>query len=378
MQSHRSWIWQHEGWPEFSYDSGTLLPLVASVSRLIGALTAIARTLSDAERLDARERALTDDTMETAAIEGEILRRSSVRASIRRRLGLPVEREDRDERADGLVSLLLDARENRQPLSEERLFGWHAALFPAGYSGLHKIRVACYRGEEEMRIVSGPMRRETVHYVAPPATAVGPEMARLLNRLNSGGEPEALLEAGIAHLWFVMIHPFDDGNGRIARAMTDYLLARSYPPLMELVSFSKHISLDRRGYYRALEAAGKNGMDITPWLEWFLHAFEEALRESQWIVERVISKARFWQQHANVTLNARQQKVINRLLDSGDRFQGGMTTRKYAGMTRCSKVTASRDLADLANKNILRKRPGGGRSTSYELAAPLSRPRDLT
>ena len=167
--------------------------------------------------------------------------------------------------------------------------------------------------------------------------------------------------------FFIMIHPFDDGNGRIGRAVTDYLLARSYPSLMELVSFSKYISLDRKGYYSVLEAAGKNGMDITPWLEWFLQTFEVALQESQWIVERVVTKARFWQQNRDVVLNARQQKVINRLLDSGDRFEGGMTTRKYAGMTKCSSVTASRDLADLVDKNILQKRPGGGRSTSYAL-----------
>ncbi len=368
MQSHHPWIWQQNDWPEFHYDSGLLLPHVSSVSRLIGALSAICQTLSNTERLNAQERVLTDDAVETAAIEGEALRRSSVRASIRKRLGLPVEREDWDERADGLVSVLLDARlQSRQPLTGERLFGWHAALFPRGYSGLHKIRVARYRGKEEMQIVSGAIGRETVHYVAPPKAELDREMTRFLNWLNTENGPDPLLKAGIAHLWFIMIHPFDDGNGRIGRAVTDYLLARSYPPLMELVSFSKYISLDRKGYYSILEAAGKNGMDITPWLKWFLQTFRAALLESQWIVERVITKARFRQQNRNVTLNARQQKVINRLLDSSDRVEGGMTTRKYAGMTKCSSVTASRDLADLVEKNILRKRPGGGRSTSYEL-----------
>ena len=368
MQSHHSWIWQQKDWPEFYYDSGPLLPNISSVSRLIGALTAICQTLSDMERLDAQERVLTDDTMETAAIEGEVLRRSSVRASIRKRLGLLVEQEDWDERADGLVSVLLDARlPQQQSLSEERLFGWHAALFPGGYSGLHKIRVARYRGKEEMHIVSGAIGRETVHYVAPPKAELDREMNCFLDWLNTENEPEPLLKAGIAHLWFIMIHPFDDGNGRIARAVTDYLLTRSYPSLMELVSLSKYISMDRKGYYSILEAAGKNGMDITLWLQWFLKTFEAALQESQWIVERVVTKAKFWQQNQNVILNARQQKVINRLLDSGDRFKGGMTTRKYASMTRCSSVTASRDLADLLDKNILQKRPGGGRSTSYAL-----------
>ena len=291
-----------------------------------------------------------------------------MRASIRKQLGLPVEREDWDARADGLVSVLLDARlPHNRPLTEERLFGWHSALFPGGYSGLHKIRVAKYRGQEEMQIVSGAIGRETVHYVAPPQKELAAEMTCFLDWLNSENEPEPLLKAGIAHLWFIMIHPFDDGNGRIARAVTDYLLAQSYPLLMELVSFSKYISLNRKGYYNILEAAGKNGLEITHWLEWFLETFETALQESQWIVEQVVTKAKFWQQHGKVSLNARQQKMINRLLDTDDRFEGGMTTRKYVGMTRCSSVTASRDLADLVEKNILQKRPGGGRSTSYEL-----------
>ena len=336
---------------------------------MIGGLEAICQTLSDVERLYAQERVLADDAMETAAIEGEILRRSSVRASIRKQLGLPVEREDWDARADGLVSVLLDARLKKQALTEERLFGWHAALFPGGYSGLHKIRVARYRGKEEMQIVSGSIGRETVHYVAPLKAELASGMTRFFDWLNTENEPEPLLKAGIAHLWFIMIHPFDDGNGRIGRAVADYLLSRSYSSLMELVSFSKYISLNRKGYYSVLEAAGKNGMDITPWLKWFLQIFEAALQESQWIVERVVTKAKFWQQHGIVSFNARQQKVINRLLDSSDRFEGGMTTRKYAGMTKCSSVTASRDLADLVDKNILQKRPAGGRSTSYELCS---------
>ena len=369
MQSNHLWIWQQKDWPDFYYDSGVLLPIISKVSRLIGGLIAICQTLSDAERLDAQERVLADDAMETAAIEGEVLRRSSVRASIRKRLGLPVEREDWDVRADGLVSVLLDARLKKQVLTEERLFGWHAALFPGGYSGLHKIRVAMYRGLEEMQIVSGSIGRETVHYVAPPQAELAEGITRFFDWLNKENEPEPLLKAGIVHLWFIMIHPFDDGNGRIGRAVTDYLLARSYPSLMELVSFSKYISLNRKGYYNVLEAAGKDGMDITSWLKWFLQTFEAALQESQWIVERVVTKAKFWQQHGKVTLNARQQKVINRLLDSGDRFEGCMTTRKYVGMTKCSSVTASRDLADLVDKNILQKRPGGGRSTSYELCS---------
>lgn len=368
MQTDHLWIWQHRDWPDFYYDSSILLREISTVSRLIGGLEAICQTLSDEERMGAREGALADDAVETAAIEGEILRRSSVRASIRRQLGLQVEHDDWDARADGLVSVLLDARlKQERPLTEERLFGWHAALFPTEYSGLRKIRVARYRGQEEMQIVSGPIGHETVHYVAPPQAELAKEMARFFDWINKKNETDPLLKAGIAHLRFIMIHPFDDGNGRIGRAVTDYLLAGSYPTLMELVSFSKHISLNRKGYYRVLEASGRNGMDITPWLEWFLQTLEAAMRESQWIVEQVVMKARFRQQHGNTSLNARQRKVINRLLESGDRFEGGMTTRKYVGMTKCSQATASRDLADLTRKNILQKRQGGGRSTSYDL-----------
>ena len=263
-----------------------------------------------------------------------------------------------------------DCRGHEQPLIEERLLGWHAAIFPSGYSGLHKIRIGQYRGKEEMQIVSGPFGKETVHYVAPPQKRLPKEMGHFLQWVNSNNEPDPLLKAGIAHLWFIMIHPFDDGNGRVGRAVTDYLLAGAYPAAMQLVSFSKHISMDRKGYYQVLEAAGKNGLDITSWLKWFLKTLEAAMHESQWVVERVVMKANFWQQHNKTSLNPRQHKAINRLLDAGERFEGGMTTRKYAGMTKCSKVTASRDLSNLVEKVILRKCPGKGRSTSYELCIP--------
>lgn len=367
MQTNH-WIWQHRNWPTFSYDAKVLLADIVAVSRLAGRLDIIYRTLNNEEQMTLQEQVLADDAMETSAIEGEVLRRSSVRASIRRRLGLPGDCPEWDAQADGLISVLLDARsKQRRPLTEERLCGWHAALFPSGYSGLTKIRVGCYRGEEEMQIVSGPFGRETVHYIAPPQKILAKEMDQFLFWVNSNNEQEPLVKAGITHLWFIMIHPFDDGNGRIGRAITDYQLAESYPAVMQLASFSKHISMDRKGYYRILEAAGKDGLDITGWLQWFLQTLKTAIHESEWVVERVDLKADFWQQHANTSLNARQHKAINRLLDAGERFEGGMTTRKYAGMTKCSKVTASRDLSDLVEKHILQKCPGKGRSTSYEL-----------
>jgi len=362
------WIWQHHTWPAFSYDAGVLLADIGAVSRLAGRLDTISRTLNNEEQMGVQEQVLADDAMETSAIEGEVLRRSSVRASIRRRLGLSEISAEWDAQADGLVSMLFDARnEPHQPLTEERLYSWHASLFPSGYSGLTKIQVGQYRGEEEMQIVSGPLGRETVHYIAPPKKILSKEMEQFLDWVNSSNEQDPLIKAGITHLWFIMIHPFDDGNGRIGRAIIDRQLTGSYPAVMQLASFSKQISLDRKGYYRVLETAGKNDLDITAWLQWFLQTLKAAINESEWLIEKVVLKAAFWQYHKDTALNARQHKVINRLLDAGERFEGGMTTRKYAGMTKCSKVTASRDLSDLVENNILRKSIGGGRSTSYEL-----------
>lgn len=362
------WIWEHKEWPQFTFDADKLLADLVTASQFIGELEAISRSISKHERLAALERVLADDAIETAAIEGEILRRSSVRSSIRKRIGLPVEQEDWDDRADGLIAMLLDARDRKpSPLTEERLLSWHASLFPTGYSGLKKIRVGKYRGDEEMQIVSGPVGKETVHYVAPPKKRLASEMNVFLQWANSNDDHSPLLKAGIAHVWFIMIHPFDDGNGRIGRAITDYIMSINYPSLMQVISFSKHFSLDRKGYYEVLEEAGKQNLNITAWLRWFLQTTIVSMQEARWIVDRVTMKAKFWQLHKDTPLNARQIKIINRLLDAGEKFEGGMTNRKFAGMTKCSKVTASRDLADLVKKEILRKTSSGGRSTSYEI-----------
>ncbi len=367
MQTNH-WIWQHRDWPACLYDASALLADVGAVSRRAGRLEAVSCTINDDEQARVQEHVLADDAMETSAIEGQLLRRSSVRASIRRRLGLPEDTPDWDAQTDGLIAMLFDARKQPgQPLTEERLCAWHAAMFPAGYSGLTKIRVGCYRGQEKMHIVSGPFGKETIHYIAPPQELLSLEMERFLSWVNSTNEPDPLIKAGITHLWFIMIHPFDDGNGRIGRAITDFQLTGSFPAVMRLASLSTHISKDRKGYYRLLESAGKGGLDITTWLQWFLQALKAAIHEAEWIIDRVVAKATFWQYHGDDSLNTRQHKVINRLLDAGDTFAGGMTTRKYAGMTKCSKVTASRDLADLVEKNILKISPGKGRSTSYSI-----------
>lgn len=369
MQNDQQWIWQQPSWPNFYYNTERFLASIAIASRLIGALEATCRTLADPVLLDARETVLADDAMETSVIEGEVLRRSSVRASVRKQLGLPVDDDDSDSRSDGLVTMLLDARDNSGlPLTKERLCGWQAALFPTGYSGLRKIHIGGYRGPEEMRIVSGPLHREHVHYIAPPSERLDHEMSQFLYFVNQANDSDPILKAGIAHLWFIMIHPFDDGNGRVGRAITDSLLARNFPLLMQVISFSKQVSLDKKDYYRLLEEAGQGGLDITDWLLWFMQTLITALHKSQWIIDQVVHKTHFWHRHSQTELNARQQKVLNRLLEAGDQFTGGMTTRQYAGMCKCSKVTASRDLADLETKGLLRKKAGGGRSTSYEIA----------
>nr|WP_320013087.1 Fic family protein [uncultured Desulfobulbus sp.] len=367
MQTYQ-WIWQHHDWPHFSFRAEHFLNALAEASQMIGSLEAISGSISEQESTATLERVLSDDAVETSAIEGETLRRSSVRSSIRRRLGLPIEQDDKDDRTDGLVAMLFDARSQiQEPLTSARLQGWHAALFPTGYSGLKKIRVGEYRGPEEMQIVSGPLGKETVHYIALPNSRLHREMKQFLDWVNSTGEQPPLLKAGIAHLWFIMIHPFDDGNGRVGRAIIDYIMAAQHPRLMQLISFSKQFSHDRKGYYATLEQAGKGGMDITAWLTWFFQAAITAMQEARWVVDTVVQKTSFWQIHQETAFNERQRKVINRLLDAGEQFIGNMTTRKYVGMTKCSKVTASRDLTDLVQKGVLQKTSAGGRSTSYIL-----------
>jgi len=368
MKNSQNWLWQQADWPNFTYDIKPLLSDFHTLLRLIGALEMTCSVLADEELVDAQARVLAEDAIETSAIEGEVLRRSSVRASIRKQLGLPVEQDDSDIRTDSLVAMLIDARNHAQrPLTTKMLLAWQAALFPTGYSGLYQIQVGRYRGTEQMQIVSGPIGKEKVHYIAPPGCQLSDEMDKFLFWVNEVNETEPIIKAGIAHLWLIMIHPFDDGNGRISRAVTDYLLSKHFPLLMQIISFSKQVSLDKKCYYSVLEEAGKNGLDITNWLTWFLQTLTTAVNESQWIIEQVIQKTHFWHQHKDTPLNVRQRKVINRLLDAGKRFEGGMTTRKYASISKCSKVTASRDLSDLESKHILQKRPGGGRSTSYQI-----------
>lgn len=367
------YIWQSPGWPNLRWQSERLLAALGSARLAQGKLLSQAAALDFDLGQQAQAEILTEEAVKTAAIEGESLDRSSVRSSVAQRLGLPTAGLPPAPRhVEGLVQVLLDATRNfRTPLTEERLKGWQAALFPTGYSGLHRIQVGDWRGKEEpMQVVSGPVGRETVHYEAPPGERVRVEVERFLAWWEeTAGTMDGLLRAGIAHFRFVTIHPIEDGNGRLARALTDMALAQDERLPVRFYSLSSQIMAEREAYYQVLEQTQRGDGDITAWLEWFLGCFERAVVYSETLLAGVLLKARFWQRHAGARLTERQRKVLNRLLDAGPGgFEGGMTTRKYAGLTGVSKATAQRELADLVDMGLLRPNPGGGRSASYDVA----------
>ena len=323
--------------------------------------------------MEAEAELLVEEAFTTASVEGERLERRSIRSSVARRLGLPsAGLPTTDRQVDGLVEMLVDATvRHAAPLTPERLQGWQAALFSTGFSGLHRVRVGGWRqGAEPMQIVSGPIGRERVHYEAPPALRLDEEMTQLLAWWHDSqtADLDGLLRAGLAHFRFVSIHPFEDGNGRVARALADMALAQDEGSGRRLYSLSAQTVADRDDYYGTLGRVQKGDGDVTPWLVWFLRCFERSVRRSEIELEAALRKARFWRKHAETHLNARQRKVINRLLDAGPGgFEGGLTNRKYVGMTRISRETAKRDVADLVRKQMLRRNPGGGRSVSYDL-----------
>lgn len=315
--------------------------------------------------------ALTDDVVKTSEIEGEHLNVVSVRSSIARRLGVDVGAlAPVDRHVEGVVEMVMDATVHCvQPVTQERLFGWHAALFPTGYSGMTRIKVAGWRDEANgpMQVVSGPMGRQKVHFEAPPAELLPSEMVRFLDWLNADSGEPPLIKAGLGHLWFVTLHPFDDGNGRIARAVGDLLLARADGSPQRFYSLSAQIQRDRKAYYEILERTQKGSMDVTAWLVWFLESLHRAVDQAQHTLDAVLIKARFWQRWAATPLNERQVKVLNWLLDG---FEGKLTSSKWAAIAKCSADTALRDINDLLARGVLRKMAGGGRSTGYELTAP--------
>jgi Fic family protein len=364
------YVWQSGQWPAWRYALPALAQAVAEVSQaqgmLLGRLADVGLPLRDHASLAA----LTDDVVKTSEIEGELLDAASVRSSIARRLGMDIGAlAPVDRHIEGVVEMVLDATSRSEvPLTAERLFGWHAALFPTGYSGLSRIAVGRWRDDAAgpMQVVSGPVNRRKVHFQAPPANVLDREMTRFLKWADQEtGEP-ALVKAGLAHLWFVTLHPFDDGNGRIARAVGDLFLARADGTQQRFYSLSAQIQRERKDYYDILERTQKGSLDVTEWLAWFLGTLDRAIASAQLTLDGVLAKARFWQRWAGTPLNERQVKLLNRLLDG---FEGKLTSSKWAAIGKCSPDTALRDITHLLALGVLQKSPEGGRSTAYELAA---------
>jgi Fic family protein len=336
-----------------------------------GKVLGAARLLDADLTREAMASILVEDGLTTSAIEGERLDPASVRSSVARRLGLPTAGLPVPHRAvDGLIDVLLDAtQQHGQPLTRERLCGWHAALFPTGYSGFYKIGAGELRGEAPMQVVSGATDKERVHFIAPPRERLDAELARCLTWINEPPAPiDGLIRAGVAHLWFITLHPFEDGNGRLARAITDMMLCRDEGQPMRLFSLSAQILRRRQSYYEILERTQRGSLDVTDWLAWHLEQVEAAAASAQETVANTLAKVRFWLRHQATVLNERQRKVLNRLLDAGPGgFEGGINTRKYMGLTKISRATAYRELADLVAKGCLRPTGKGGRSSGYEI-----------
>ncbi|MDP2228376.1 MAG: Fic family protein [Moraxellaceae bacterium] len=388
--SDYNYIWQASGWPHWRFDLSALAGPMAEVShaqgRLMGRLADVGMALRDQASLAA----LTEDVIKTSAIEGEQLDTQSVRSSIARRLGVDIGAlAPVDRHVEGVVGMVLDATANCQAtVSPERLFGWHAALFPTGYSGLSRIRVGSWRDDANgpMQVVSGPIGRQRVHFEAPPADRLDAETGRFFDWLNGASNDAPLIKAGLGHLWFVTLHPFDDGNGRIARAIGDLLLARADGSPQRFYSLSAQIQRERKAYYDILERTQKNlpatnfhdsstgGMrrdshdthtlDVTEWLAWFLETLHRAVDQAHSTLDAVLTRTRFWQHWGTMPLNERQVKLLNKLLDG---FEGKLTSSKWAAIAKCSPDTALRDINDLLARGVLRKTEAGGRSTCYEL-----------
>jgi Fic family protein len=365
----KNYIWQHEHWPHWVYDRQRLAPLLAQVHRAQGHLLGRMHDLGLDLRDQATLRVLTEDVLKTSEIEGEQLNPASVRSSIARRLGVDIGAlAATDRQVEGVVDMVLDATQRYDaPLDAERLYGWHAALFPTGYSGLSKIRVAQWRDDAlgPMQVVSGAMHRQKVHFEAPPAHVLDAEMQNFLSWFNTDQYDDPVIKAGLAHLWLVTLHPFDDGNGRIARAVGDMALARAEQSTQRYYSLSAQIQRERNDYYERLEATQKGNMDVTGWLEWFLGCLLRAVQGAEETLALVLAKTRFWQHWSGMSMNERQIKLLNKLLDG---FDGKLTSSKWAAIAKCSQDTALRDISELLERGMLNKSAASGRSTSYELA----------
>lgn len=363
---YATYIWQRPDWPDFHWDSEALLAPVTRLSSLLGMMNGQMSMLGLEDKSEAQLTALTKELVDSSGIEGVTLNADSVRSSIARRLGIESgSLSAQDHYVEGLVDVMIDATTSTdKPLSDERLFGWHCALFPTGRSGIYKITVGGWRnGKEPMRVISGTLGREKVHYEAPPSCDVPKEMERFILWCNDSRQPP-LIKAAIAHLWFVTIHPFDDGNGRLSRTLADMFLAEMDDNRARYYSMSAEINRNKRAYYDILERTQKGNMDITEWLLWFFDCLEKAVLRTSETVRRTLEKAVYWDKFRDIKVNERQRKVINRLWDG---FEGKLTSSKWAKICSCSQDTALRDINDLISKGMLRDSGEGGRSTNYIL-----------
>lgn len=363
------YIWQRKDWPVFRWNAERLIVPLAEVSQSIGVLAGQMSLLGFGEKNSAQLEAITGELMSSSAIEGVVLNADSVRSSVARKLGIELNGEiSTDHYVDGVVDVMLDALKNSEAkLTAERLFDWHAALFPYGRSGMHKVTVADWRrGEEPMQVVSGAMGHEKVHYVATPSASVPLEMEKFLDWINAcESEQSPILKSAIAHLWFVTIHPFDDGNGRIGRTIADMMMSRGNNTKHRYFSMSAEILRHKKSYYEILEQTQKGNLDITEWLLWYITALKNAIENAEGVVDTTLKKSRYWDNFRTIEINERQRKVVNRLWDG---FEGKLTTVKWAKMCHVSRDTALRDIQDLVNKRMLKVATEGGRSTNYLLA----------
>lgn len=364
-----TYIYEMDGWPTFSWNARALAQTLAAVRHRQGRLLGRMEGFGFELRTEASLTTLTSDVVKSSAIEGQTLNPDEVRSSIARRLGinvggyLPTGRD-----VEGIVEIILDATQNyASPLTAERLFGWHAALFPTGRSGMHRITVGAWRtaAAGPMQVVSGPIGREHVHFEAPAADRLDGEMDGFFEWFNQDCDVDPVLKAALAHFWYVTIHPFEDGNGRIARAIADMALARADGTSSRFYSMSAQIEAEQKDYYQQLESQQRDELDVTPWLTWFLGCFDRALSRAEETLATVTAKASIWASVNRQPINDRQRLIINRLLDG---FEGNLTTSKYAKIAKCSADTALRDIRELLERGVLLQNEGGGRSTSYRIA----------
>lgn len=362
------YIYQNKDWPNFKWDNDKIINLLSEARNLQGRLFGKMESLGFELRNEAILDTLTLDVLKSSEIEEEYLDSDQVRSSIARRLGMEINGSVHSERdVEGIVEMMMDATQNCfKPLSDERLFDWHAALFPTGRSGMYKITVANWRQDNAgpMQVVSGALGKEKIHFQAPDSSEVGTQMDLFLEWFNQNQTIDPVLKAAVAHLWFVTVHPFDDGNGRITRAITDMVLAQSDNSSQRFYSFSAQVREQRKEYYQILEKTQKGSLDITEWILWFLNCLINSLNSSSILLETVLFKAEFWHKHKNDAFNERQIKMLNKILDG---FDGKVTSSKWAKITKSSKDSAIRDINDLIKKEILQKEAAGGRSTNYEL-----------